>query len=246
MESSNRTLVSIAIPLYVYPSPSAWSPIFAFLENNPNVRLHLIVNPANGPGGSIPDEQYVANVARLNTYRNATLYGYVHVSWAKRQIEDVCADVTAWANWTACSQADIHVDGIFVDEAPSKLDKLPYMSNIWRHARAAFKSKVVVWTNPGVAIDAAFYGYADLINAFENTSDHWFSQQDEGGVPAHLRAKSSIMLHSSRDSGENLEVALGRLAKAKYHTALLTASTTYTELPVQLLVQVQAMATKEG
>lgn len=228
---SDAVLPSIATPLYVYPSPEAWKPIFDFLEKNPTVHLHLVINPASGPGGPVPDENYIANVARLNTYRNAELYGYVHVSWANRPIEDVCADITTWSKWSEYSKADIHVEGIFVDEAPSKPDKLLYMRDVWSHARTAFDGKVAVWTNPGVVIDASFYDYADLVNAFENTADCWFGQKSEEGIPLPLRPKSSVMLHSFPGSGGDLQKALSKLAKAEYHTALLTESSSYTELP---------------
>lgn len=242
-EQPKSDLKSIAIPLYLYPSPNAWTPIFDFLDRNSTSSLHLIVNPNSGPGGSLPDANYVENLARLNAYPQVTTYGYVHVSWAERQIQDVFEDIATWAEWTAYSKADIHVDGIFVDEAPSKPEKISYMRDVWNHTQAAFKNSAVIWTNPGVAVDAAFYEYADLVNAFENTADYWFREKSEGRVPSYLRSKSSVMLHSFNGSHESLDMALHKLSKTAraYHTILLTESSTYTELPVQLLDKLQAV-----
>lgn len=243
-EQPKHDLKSIAIPLYLYPSPEAWTPIFALLDKNPTVHLNLIVNPASGPGGSVPDAAYIKHVAALNTYSNVTTYGYVHVSWAERQIQDVFEDISRWADWTAYSQADIHVDGIFVDEAPSKPEKISYMRDVWKHTQTAFKNSAVVWTNPGVEVASCFYDYADLVNAFENTSDYWFKERCEGRVPGHLRTKSSVMLHSFHESGDRLDVVLHRLSKAGYHTVLLTESSDYTALPLRLLTKVQAVDAK--
>lgn len=152
-EQLKPDLKSIGIPLYLYPSPEAWTPIFAFLDRNPTQpHCHLIVNPASGPGASVPDANYVRNLARLNAYANVTTYGYVHVSWAERQIQDVFEDISTWAKWAGYPKADIHVDGIFVDEAPSKPEKIFYMRDIWKHAQTVFKGGAMIWTNPGVAI----------------------------------------------------------------------------------------------
>lgn len=234
-ERSISDLMSVAIPLYVYPSPDAWAPMFIALERNPAVRFQFIVNPANGPGGPIPDTEYITNVARLNAFPNSTTYGYVHVSWAQRKAEDVFADISLWSEWAKFSKADIHVDGIFVDEAPSNLDKISYMAAIKAHSRATFNSNALIWTNPGVAVDRAFYEHADLVNAFEHSFDHWFRHKCKRNLPRDLRARASVMLHSFQHSDKKLKSALCSLLKAGHSTILVTESSTYTKLPERLL-----------
>ena len=58
---------TVAIPLYIYPSPQAWEPLHNAIVDNPSVTFQIIINPNNGPGSAAPDANYIAEVARLNS-----------------------------------------------------------------------------------------------------------------------------------------------------------------------------------
>ena len=43
---------SVLLPLYVYPSPGVWNPVFDAITAHPNVLFYVVVNPDSGPGAS--------------------------------------------------------------------------------------------------------------------------------------------------------------------------------------------------
>lgn len=59
-------LAHILFLLYIYPSPSAWQPLYTSLPTYPNVTFDLIINPASGPGSATyPDANYNAAISKL-------------------------------------------------------------------------------------------------------------------------------------------------------------------------------------
>lgn len=217
------TPLAIAIPLYIYPALDAWTTLFDIIQKFPGIEFHLIINPANGPGGTIPDSNYISQVDRLNSFPNALVFGYVHVSWAKRELSHVLSDIDVWSQWANTKDHDMHVDGIFVDEAPSDLDELQYMARIYQHVKQKLQDGGV-WTNPGVAIDQAFYDVADLVNSHENTYVGWLSLQQE----VMVKLKSTTMIHSFSGSPAELKSLTDLVSRLGYRSALITTSNCYT------------------
>ena len=226
--TSSASPPTVAIPLYIYPSPQAWEPLHTAIVNNPSVTFQIIINPNNGPGSAVPDANYIAEVARLNSKANTTLFGYVHVSWGKRTLSDVLCDISTWSDWARFDKADIHVDGIFIDEAPSDIAFLEYMKKARAHAKTKFPEKVVVWTNPGVPVDAAFYAEADLVNSCENSHRAWSHQKHISATPENLRSKSTVMIHDYRGSSAQLRSEADNLRKAGYRACLISTDSNYT------------------
>ncbi|KAI1002288.1 hypothetical protein K3495_g5912 [Podosphaera aphanis] len=110
---------SILIPLYVYPSPGAWDPLYTAIEAYPNLNFTIIVNPGNGPGnGVIPDANYLREIPRLNSNSNVRTIGYISTSWTKRKLALVLADIDTYAGWCVIS-AGLGISGIFLDETPT-------------------------------------------------------------------------------------------------------------------------------
>lgn len=90
----------VLVPLYIYPAPGAWDPLFAAAEARPELDFWVVANPANGPGdGALPDANYVRELARLTALRNVKVVGYVHCSYGQRAAEDIVADVEAYGRW---------------------------------------------------------------------------------------------------------------------------------------------------
>lgn len=220
---------TVTIPLYIYPSPGSWEPLHIAISENPDLEFYIILNPNNGPGGRVPDARYVTEIARLRMAPNTTLFGYVHISWGKREQDCVTGDISNWAAWACHPTIDIHVDGIFLDEAPSCVTFLEHIRALRQHATTAFSGNVIFWTNPGVPVDSVFYAEADIINACENTYDQYTRQRSLFSIPISLRSKTSIMVHDYSGSTEQLHLQAEKLQHTGFHLALITTDTDYTK-----------------
>ena len=222
--SKSRPL-RIAVPLYIYPGESAWNALIEAATNHPSTHFDVVVNPHNGPGGAVPDTNYIRQIAQLNTLRNVKIFGYVHTLWGDRDVSLVKTDIDTYEKWSRYADADIHVSGIFLDEAPSAPDLVGHMREIYDHARASLSRGSTVWTNPGVAVNAAYFRAADLINVFENTHEQW-----DGHVPASddlLRGKSTVMIHTYRGGSVQLKRDTAGLIAKGYHGGMITTKAGY-------------------
>lgn len=91
----------ILLPLYIYPTPTAWEPLYLAAASHPGLDFFVVVNPGNGPGpGSLPDANYIEALTRLTALTNVKVIGYVHCSYGKRLLEDIVAEVNAYRKWT--------------------------------------------------------------------------------------------------------------------------------------------------
>ena len=172
----------ILVPLYIYPLPNAWAPLYTAISSHPSLLFQIIVNPNSGPGGppgTYPDESYTAEISRLNSYSNTQLLGYVSTDWGRRDFELVKTDIDAYAAWAAYPEANLHIDGIFFDETPAR-DEDPHVTEHIRrladHARSTLPPQTGrgptphVTFNPGIPAATTFYNMADTVIAFE--ADH--------------------------------------------------------------------------
>lgn len=217
----------VALPLYIYPAPGAWNPMFEAVAANPSIHFDIIVNPYNGPGGSVPDVNYIANISKLNSYSNVTSFGYIHTGWGERSVEDIAADISTYESWSSYKDADIHISGIFFDEAPTTLSCLTYMREIYQLTKSTLTKGNTVWTNPGTVVDSRFFAVADLINTFEDCHENWESKEH---IPQQHRTKSTVMIHTYRGSSATLKDDTAAAAAAGYHSALFTTRPDYESL----------------
>lgn len=114
--SAQQRAMSILLPLYVYPYPGAWDPLYAAcafcsvefvmsLMNyrataHRNVDFTVILNPCSGPCmGSLPDQVYLDEIPKLRAYPNIRTLGYVATHYADKAIEDVLAEIDIYARW---------------------------------------------------------------------------------------------------------------------------------------------------
>ena len=238
--------MSVAFPAYIWPANNdTWTPLFDTIAANPTVPFDIIVNPSNGPNGTVPSPVYVASISRLNNYTNTNIFGYVHSSFGTRNVTAIISDISAYQAWTTYPNADIHVDGIFVDEAPTDLVYLDHMSTIYGHVKDTLTGSNTVWTNPGVPIDAAFYKVADLVNAYENSYDDWINNNGSNAIPKEQHSKSTVMIHSYDQNDKKLSQATDNLAKAEYHSSFLTNDSTYNAFSPLLPLYAQKVATSD-
>lgn len=217
-------MMHVALPLYLWPSAGAWSPFYNVISSNPNTTFDVIVNPNSGPGSYPPDPAYVTAVAKLNSYKNVNVYGYIPTSYAGRELSAIKSDVQTYAKWNTYSGANLTLYGIFFDEATSDTAELSYMASVQSlvHSNMANKSNSV-WTNPGWAVDAKFYQYADIVTAFESTWQEWITVgKFTSFLPASLRSKSSIMINDYKGGNPFIPQQATNMRNFGYHSALLS------------------------
>jgi hypothetical protein len=91
---------------------------------HPHQNFTIVLNPASGPGSSpSPNDDYTAQIQKLNSYPNVRTIGYVPTAYATRNITSVLLDVSTYSGWlqlgsTNTNSTGLAVQGIFFDEVP--------------------------------------------------------------------------------------------------------------------------------
>jgi hypothetical protein len=64
---------------------------------------------------------------KLKSYDNIRTLGYVATNYTNKVIDDVLADINAWATWpNMYNNTKLKMDGVFLDETPSTYDPSAY------------------------------------------------------------------------------------------------------------------------
>ncbi|KAF1953874.1 hypothetical protein CC80DRAFT_494129 [Byssothecium circinans] len=168
--------MSILLPLYTYPWPGVWEPLYWEANKNPHINFTVIINPCSGPCmDSLPPQVYIDEIPKLSQYTNIRKLGYVATNYTDKPIADTLAEVRQWGKWPALmTDSRMAVDGIFFDETPGlyhwqKHDYLTVAANEVRLNDSGLGQKLVVH-NPGVLPDPIWH-YLDIANItviFEN------------------------------------------------------------------------------
>ncbi|KAF2451595.1 hypothetical protein P171DRAFT_8929 [Karstenula rhodostoma CBS 690.94] len=150
----------VLVPLYIYPNPGAWDPLFEAIASNPALRFVVIVNPNSGPGSEPwwPNADYVRNIPKLNAYPNVRTVGYVSTAYCNRLIEEVFEDVKRYANWFEDEKNQgLGLNGIFFDETPNTFreEARDYLEAITQNVKKMGRllGDNIVIHNPGTSID---------------------------------------------------------------------------------------------
>lgn len=113
--------------------------IFCRIAAYPNVSFTVVINPFNGPGlDNLPDANYQREIPKLTCHANVKVVGYVHTSWAKRDLALVFKDIEKYAQWPECSGVpDLKISGVFVDETPNVYDAAAeaYLAKLWKYVK---------------------------------------------------------------------------------------------------------------
>ncbi|KAF3098528.1 hypothetical protein TWF102_006085 [Orbilia oligospora] len=221
---SNSNGTSILFPLYIYPDPGCWDRVFTAVSKHPAQHFTFVINPNSGPGPEkFPDAEYTDAIAKLNVYKNVTLIGYVHTTYGTRDLTQVISEVERYAAWATYPDLDIHVDGIFVDEAPGELGEgkinLGYLRTLHAHTKRAFQEMGLqgyLVTNPGKIVPKALYDYADNIVSYEASfktmifPDTLFTSSDKQMSAGTKIDRQTVLIHSfdggSRKQGELVQM----------------------------------------
>lgn len=231
--AASKIAANVVIPLYVYPSAGAWNRYISTISAYPGITYSVIINPNNGPGsGSKPDSNYIAGIAKLNSFKNVRTLGYVYTSEATRSISNVQTDIATYARWASYTGADIHMDGIFFDEAPSAYTKATanFMNTAASRARSVLKNSKVatpyVIFNPGTTPASAFYGLADNIVVFEDAWSQYKSTR-LNTIPSAYRTKSTVIIHHFSGSTADESKFVTALRQAGYSGSFVTRQSGY-------------------
>ncbi|KAI4219483.1 MAG: hypothetical protein LQ349_008339, partial [Xanthoria aureola] len=179
--------IDILLPLYLYPSDAAtaWSPIFQTIATHPTTTFQIVINPNSGPGtpSLLTDPNLITGISKLNAYPNVRTLGYVLTGYGHRATATVTADVDIYAGWSAYSDADIHLDGIYFDEVSNDATQANYdrMAYFSRHARDSIRGATVVF-NPGYRAPEPLFASCDLMVEFE----HPLADYEAEGVLAQI------------------------------------------------------------
>lgn len=133
--------VRLLVPAYFYPAGEGLAEWKRLLESAERAPVVAIVNPDSGPGKRV-DDRY-SDLFRLAHGTKATLIGYVTLSYGKRPISAVKADVDSWLHFYP------GVRGIFFDEQPGGVEQVAFAAECFAYARARIENATLV-TNPGV------------------------------------------------------------------------------------------------
>lgn len=148
------------IPLYIYPTPGAWDPLYsasvhspdtlriplfsytflicARIKSHPSVDFIVVINPASGPGAfPLPDSIYTQEITKLNTYANVRTIGYVPMGYGRTPIEKTYADIAKYVGW-GDRNPNIAMQGIFLDESPQVSDgyNTTYVDNVRKYVKS--------------------------------------------------------------------------------------------------------------
>ncbi|RMZ75832.1 hypothetical protein DV737_g5105, partial [Chaetothyriales sp. CBS 132003] len=230
---------SVLLPLYIYPSSSAWDPLYKALDSHPLLNFTVVINPEDGPGSSaVPSDDYLVELHNLAKYDNARVVGYVRTQWAARNITEVLREVQIYSGWskinsTASNPSPIAMDGIFFDEAPSlySTQTFEYMRTInqaVKNATGLAGNRTIVH-NPGTPPDARFESLdTDIIVAFEQSSDYFHSDKVNITALALDRSRYSFMVHSAPAKDSSLRSLVSSMSqRAQYLFATKLTSDYY-------------------
>ncbi|WP_395570568.1 spherulation-specific family 4 protein [Streptomyces sp. BK79] len=148
--------MSLLIPLYVHPAedPGSWHRLITAADRTYGV----VINPANGPGGS-PDPAFVSAAGALRA-AGARLLGYVDTDYGTRPADEVAEDALRHREWYGA-------DGCFLDRVSSAATELPAYRALVRGLRRRGAAPVVL--NPGVHPAPGYARLADLVVTFEGS-----------------------------------------------------------------------------
>ena len=191
---------SILLPLYLYPTTSTpWTTLYNSLTAHPNTQFDVVINPDSGPMLAGPSDallsDYVSAVSKLRTYDNVNIIGYVHTSWGDASLQPaLLSNISRYATWNTYTGADIRLDGIFFDEAPTVYSDSIYTNfqTATKLARSSNLPKVIF--NPGAIADTKYFALADYIIMFEGAYSN-FDASKISALSQATRANSSVIIY---------------------------------------------------
>lgn len=200
----------LLLPLYQYPSGTTYDPVYAAIEANPQADFQIILNVDSGPGGSAPDSNFATAAAKLTSYANVQLLGYVHCAYGEASTEEVDQNTTSWAAWNSYDGSSLSIDGIFFDETPNTqggTNDVSFMQDVVSSAGSAFGTHAFLsMLNPGASVEhAEYWTIADYIVIYEDTASSYSDSVLTTNIPTGKANQSSILIPDFADVGTSSE-----------------------------------------
>jgi hypothetical protein len=204
LSAAETTPMRLLVPTYFDPGGSRakyWDQLFAAAKE---CSITAIVNPASGPGRRI-DPAYTETLRRCKD-SGVRPIGYVSTSYAKRNLEEVQADIDAWLRFYP------GIQGFFFDEQSSGPEKLDYYRALRDYARKQLTNAFVV-TNPGIVPDKGYLDgmAADVVCVFEHHSGFERWVRPEATVPP----ERLYVLNYQVPDADKMREHVARLAKER-------------------------------
>jgi hypothetical protein len=223
-QSDRHSQIQILLPLYIYPNwydknNYIWKQVILAAKKVPIV---AIINPNNGPDRAPPNVDYQQGIKDLRR-AGIEVIGYVPSNYANRDLRAVEADIDLYLK-------HFNVDGIFIDEAANKPEKLDYYHQIYRYLKSRSSSsdtnrsiayKLII--NPGTDVDESYLRQpvADTIVIFENNQQAWIKYRPPTYLGKNLDRKFAALIHTTNNR-KLMKSTLDRVAKAKFSYVYIT------------------------
>jgi len=175
-----------------------------------------------GPGTGIPDTNYIDGIAMLNSYSNVQTFGYIYSGYGSRPVSSMKEDIDVYQLWNKYTASDIHIDGVYLDGAPSKTKYLADLEDVAKYAKSTLTGGQLLYMNPARPVEASFYSAADYINAFEDMAA---TVNGNGGiqtVPPSVVSKSSVIIHDYTSNDTQLKIDTCALVNSGFAGGLIT------------------------
>jgi Spherulation-specific family 4 len=222
-QSEHHPQLQILLPLYIYPNWYAknnyvWKQVLVAAKK---VQIVAIINPNNGPDNAPPNVDYQQGIKDLRQAR-VKVIGYVPTNYANRDLQAVKTDIDLYLKY-------FNVDGIFIDEAANKQDKLDYYHQIYRYLKSRSPSdrdRSIAYTlilNPGtdVAEEFTIQPVADAIVTFENYQSVWIKYRPPIYRQKHSTQKFAALIHTTANH-KLMKSTLDRVVKYKFSYVYIT------------------------
>lgn len=210
--TATSSATKMLLPLYQYPDGSAYDTVYSTVEAHPQLDFQIILNVDSGPGGPQPDDAFTTATAKLTSYSNVKLLGYLHCEYGAASTSDVAQNSSDWAAWNTYTGANLSIDGLFFDETPNSEgttgnDDVTFMQSVVESARSAFGAhEFISMFNPGSAVEhTEYWTLADYNVVFEDDASAYSNSILTTNIPAGKANQSSILIPEFASVGSESE-----------------------------------------
>jgi Spherulation-specific family 4 len=227
--SERHSKLQILLPLYIYPNwydkkNYIWQQAIAAAKQVPIV---AIINPNNGPDRAPPNTDYQQGIRDLHQ-AGIKAIGYVPTNYAKRDLQAVKADIDLYIKY-------FDIEGIFIDEATSKPDKVGYYQQIYQYVKSHstpdsyHQPSYLTIINPGVTVDEGYLSQAvaDTIVVFENNRQSWTKYRPPTYFKKYAAQHFAALIHTTANK-KLMKSTLDRVAKSQFGYVYITNDSTET------------------
>lgn len=176
--------MGIWVPLYTPPSDE-YNKLIASVEKDACLTdsFHgtVLTGPRSGPPDPADKDERALYRERFSVVADTkqwTAFGYVTTLYGKRDLGEVVKDIEKWLSIGEDVGFGDQVQGIWVDNVASNIDKsglIDYYTKIAQYIQDSFPGKLIAF-NPGTSIpDCKFYeaNGVSFVNAFEDSYEKW-------------------------------------------------------------------------